>query len=270
MLSGLAFFTGAWTDPLWLIGKTQEFFDALPPEKKLGDQFSLAAARIVERREWQPSLPIIEANLDAVIRELGIYYVPKTINPGPCIVFPMRDYRMDNMVTSHMIHPFYHVERKGGGIAKYAHLGAKATEGTPSWFGITDEFIRSVHLQRSVLLVEGFYDLLAVRLLHPGAPVISTGTKRVNKAHVQYLRMLNVARVLVMFDHERGNDGKEGAGDRAARYTVKEWDNKHRMRWMAVPTLTEDPSDALKDRRSAYTFRQYLRTLFPLAERKVV
>lgn len=265
MLSGLAFFTGPWKDPQWLLDETEKYYGGLPPGGKVCDRFSLAAERIVERRLWQPALSLIENNLSPVIHELGIYYVPKTIDPGPCIVFPMRDYRQTEVVTAHKLHPFYPVELKNGGTAKYAHLGDKVSEGKPSLYGITDEFIQSVHHYRSVLLVEGFYDLLAVRLLHPAAPVLSTGTKRVNRAQVQYLRMLNVNRVLVMFDHE-STMGKESAGDKAARFTVREWNGKHKVRWEAVPPITDDPSDALQHRRSAYLFRQHLHTLFPVVK----
>jgi len=268
-MNGGTFFTGKWTNPNWLIAETQKYYDEIPAEKQVGDRFSLAQSRIVDRREWGPAQRLIAPNLDKVIRELGIYYVPKTMAPGPCIVFPIRDYHQEKIITAHKINPFYELIGRGG-PAKYPFLGEKPTEGKPSWLGDTDETLAAIAKYRAALLVEGPYDLVAVRLLHPGAPVLSSGTKRVNLAQVRYLAMLNVRNVYVMFDHEPGKNGREGAGDAAARYTVKEWNGKYKMQWQAVATLAEDPSDSLKDHGTALRFSQQLRMLFPVPrERKV-
>src|SRR6202041_1882975 len=118
------------------------------------------------------------------------------------------------------------------GVAKYGFLGKKDNVPGPHWFGNSDETLRNIARNRSVGLVEGYYDLLACRLMMPGAPILSTGTKTVNESHIQYLRMLGVKDIHLMFDNEAPKGDKDvGAGELSARYIKNENDGKHGQRF---------------------------------------
>jgi hypothetical protein len=260
-MTGYEFRNGPWKDINWLIQNTQEFYDTYVTPKGLGDRFTLAKEKIIKKREWGPSLQYTDAHFDAVIRELGIFYVPAQMKPGPCIVFPQMDYR--SILTTAKFYPFYELSF-GGPPAKYASLG-KVEEGTPSWFGDTDHFLKSVHHFHSVLIVEGFFDLLAIRLLAPHVPVISSGTKRLNDAHIDYLGLLGVKTGHLMFDNEPAKDGKpDGAGNMAMTDIIRKYNGRHGIQWSNQRLNEEDASDSLKDRRAAFVLRRRLNTMFPL------
>ena len=244
-----------------LIEDTQALYDSHVTPKGLGDQHSLAAEKIVPLRKWGPTQRLFKNNLLPIIRELGIFYVPKLMEPGPCIVFPICDHH--NFPHHAMVKPMWPLKGKDGFPIKYAMLGKEKNEGCPTWFGDTDTVISAIGHTRSVVLVEGYFDLLACRLLHPGAPVMTSGTKRIGEPHMQWLRILGVKKVFIAFDNEVGRDGGEGAGNMGARLTVQQFNNKHGVAVEAVALPAKDPSACLEHLRSAYALRNLLRQMFP-------
>jgi hypothetical protein len=52
-------------------------------EKGWPNKIRLTAEKIIEARGWGPSLYLFKNNIDAVIEELGWFYVPKVMQPGP-------------------------------------------------------------------------------------------------------------------------------------------------------------------------------------------
>jgi hypothetical protein len=262
-LTGYEFRTGPWQDVRWLIDETQAFYDRSVTPKGLGDRFTVAKAKILEHREWTPALKLIDGSFDAVLRELGVFYVPRQMDPGPCVVFPIRDYR--NVLTNAKIRPFYNLVINGS-PAKYATLGRKTVMGTPAWFGDTDTTLESIAKHRSVLLVEGTFDLLAIRLLAPHVPVLSPGGKRLNDAHIDYLRLLGVQDIHLMFDSEPPKDERyrQGAGEMAMAGIRRKYESEHQnIRWTSLSSFTSDASEALERQRTAWNLRGRLLDLFP-------
>jgi hypothetical protein len=256
-------FAGPWQHVPYLIEQTDKFYAEHVTPKCLGDACTLAAERIVKERHWEPSLSLIKENLIPIIRELEIRYVPKQVDPGPCILFPLHDYR--NLVRHGMIKPLYPLAGQNGPM-KYALLGKEKTGG-PRWFGQSDDCLRAIVHNRAVCLVEGYFDLLACRLLHPAAPILSTGTKSVNDMHIEWLQLLGVKRVHLLFDNEEAKEGRtEGAGNEAARSVARTYANKVPvMKFVTELCPANDPSDCLQDLRTTYALQGQLRRMFPVA-----
>lgn len=256
MVSGFEFFKGPWQDVEWLIDTTRKFYDEHVTPKGLGDMYTVAATRIMEHRNWSASKVMIEGNMDAVLRELNIFYVPKQVDPGPGLVFPYLD--LYGKYRSGRFRPFYALEMKGSPV-KYALFGQKALIG-PTWFGNTDQGILRAARHKFVMLVEGPFDLLACRLLVPEFPVFSTGTKTVNDDHIAYLRMLGVNHVYLMFDNEDpSKEGEvEGAGNKAARIVANTYRNKVPMEFSVLNCPNNDPSQCLERSRPAKALKDQL------------
>jgi hypothetical protein len=204
---------------------------------------------------------LIKKNLDPIIRELEISYVPRQMKPGPSIVFPI--YNHSGYARNALFHPMWPLIGKEGFPIKYAMLGKEKNEGCPTWFGDTDSVITAIASTRSACVVEGFFDLLACRMLHPGAPVLSSGSKRFGEPHMEWLRMLGIKKVIVAFDNESGSGGKEGPGNLAARLVVRQFNGKHGVQVEAVSLPAKDPAACLTDLRSAYALRTLLTQMFP-------
>ena len=253
-------FEGPWQDVPWLIDETQKHYDAHITPKGLGDRFSVAAEKIVKARKWEPSLSLIKPNLDSVIRELEIFYVPKQMDPGPAIVFPLRDHH--NKIRHAQLKPFYELTGRSGPM-KYSRLGKGRSPIT--WFGDRDPTLLSIGKYSSVMLVEGYFDLLACRLLHPTAPILSTGTKKMNDVHLWYLQMLGVKTIHLMFDNEIAKEGKdEGAGNQAARFVAQQFQGQGGVEFQIQACPATDPSACLEDKRTAYHLRSMLHRRFPV------
>lgn len=259
MISGYEFFNGPWQDMEWLLAETTKFYDEQVVPKGIGDMFSVTRQRIMETREWAPSRSLIDENFDAVLRELNIVYIPKQVDPGPAIVFPHRDlygrFRLGKM------RPLYELVLKAG-PAKYVFLGKKNTIVGPVLFGNTDETLTNIGRLRRVVLVEGYFDLLACRLLMPDLPVISTGTKSVNDDHIHYLQMLGVEDIYLLLDNEDAKgDRLEGAGNQATRIIANLYSKKTSIRFHPLGCPNNDPALCLTDYRSAILLRDMLRSV---------
>jgi hypothetical protein len=256
---------GPWKDIHWLIAETTKFYDEFVTPKGLGDRFSLAAKKIIPARGWEPCLRLIESNLDPILRDLRVFYIPTQMKLGPSIVFPQLDYR--SILTHYKLYPQWNFCINGQ-PTKYVNLGLPVEEGHPSWFGDTDWVLRSIKIYGRVLIVEGFFDVLAVRLLAPHVPVISSGSKRLNEAHIDYLGILGVKAVELMLDNEAGKQvGRDGAGIESARYLAKKFKGWHSIKtWDIHNCPAKDPSDCLRDRTTAHALRRQLLSLFPVDE----
>ena len=259
----LDLYKGPWQDVPWLIQETRKFYETHVTPKGLGDQYTLAADRIVKIRKWEPALPLIKWNLEAMVRELGIFYVPKQLKPGPCIAFPLLDY--NRKIVHAQIKPLYEVISSNGPL-KYVRLGDKNAVRGPVWFGDTDNMLLSIVKRKSVCLVEGYFDLLACRVLHSEAAVLSTGTKSLNDMHIEYLRLLGTRKIHILFDNDIAKEGRrEGAGAEAARMIANKYTRKYPdLEFIAEVCPASDPSDCLCDRRTAYALEEQLRRIFPV------
>jgi hypothetical protein len=255
LVSGYEWFNGPWHDVEWLIDTTRAYYGEHVTPKGWGDMFTLAQDRILEHRNWAASRVIIEPHFDAVVRDLNVFYLPKQVDPGPGIVFPQRD--IYGRFTYGKFRPFYPLELKAG-PAKYAFLGKKRS---PMLFGNTDQTLVNIGRSRFAILVEGFFDLLACRLLVPDLPVLSTGTKSVNDEHIAYLQMLGVERVYLMFDNEVSSKDDEGAGNKAMRIISNTYSKKTDIEFRPLLCPNDDASLCLESTRGGWLLRDMLQKI---------
>lgn len=240
----------------WNVPKITEETDKLYDRivaKGGDDKLTLTRKKIIECRGWQDSLYLTKDNFERVLAELGCFYVPKVMDPGPAFVFPVIDtdreccYAQTKPLDSSVL----------SGKSKYRFIGTDPIG--PAWLGNTDETLDRVIETGQVVLVEGPFDLLACRVLIPEAPVMSPLTKRVGKEHQAYLRMLGIERVFLMFDNERPREGHDlGPGNLAMVQQSKELSTYFAVRVLLCPS--SDPSEALKSGYTAERLKSILRS----------
>jgi hypothetical protein len=244
-MNGFEFSKGPWHDVEAFIESTRAYY---AEHVTCGDMHSLAVLKSLEVREWEPSKVLIEPHFDEIVRELNIFYVPKSIKPGAGIAFPQRD--IFGRFTYGKYYPFEPIAFPDNS-PKYIFLGHKDPLGRPQWFGNTDRILTRIGITRFVVLVEGFFDLLACRLLVPDLPVLSTGTKKINDDHMAYLQMLGVERVYLLFDNETSSRDDEGAGTKAMRIISSVYGKKTGVDFRILLCPNDDPSMCLETPRSA-------------------
>lgn len=219
------------------------------------DKLTVTREKIIEARGWQPSIYLTKDNFERALTELGCYYVPKIMQPGPAFVFPIIDidrttcqYAQTKPLEGSVL----------GGKSKYRFVGSDPVG--PTWLGNTDETIKAVVSTGQVVVVEGPFDLLACRVLAPEVPVMSPLTKRLGKGHQAYLRMLGLRRIYLMFDNELPSSGHSiGAGNLAMRQYSKELATFFDVKTLFCPS--SDPSEALKNAYTAEKLRSMLRSV---------
>jgi hypothetical protein len=226
---------------------------AIDPNKS---KANLTKSKIIEAREWAPTLRMYEKNFDKVIKQLGFFYVPKQVLPGPAFVFPIRD--LGGQWTSAQTRPLEGSALTIPGM-KYRYIGDKNILG-PRWLGNDRETLKRIIDTKKVVIVEGPFDVLAARLLCPDLPIMSPLTKMLGKHHQAYLRMLGVNNLLLMYDNDvaKGDD-KEGAGNMSMAQQAAT------IKTMKVSILTcpkSDPSACLKYQDYAEKLRSRLRLDF--------
>lgn len=223
------------------------------PQDRFG-KVALAKRKIYESRGWLPSKLYIEKNFDELLQTLRVFYFPKAHIHGPAFVFPIRG--LDDQYTQAQIRPC-----EGSPMfdanKKYQRLGSGrhyASQGPP-WLGNDLETIRRMIKLRVAILVEGPFDLLACRLLVPEAPVISSLTKGIGEDHLDYLSILGVNRMCLMFDNEASGQGQKGV-DSTKRLVQKK--SCVPMVVESLPCPAADPSAALKSRVTAVALKAVL------------
>src|SRR5208283_428475 len=168
-----------------LITKVDKLYSDATTAGQPYTKLSITQMKMVEARGWAPSLPLVQKNFDRVLTELNCFYVPKTLQPGPMIAFPLRD--IHGVPTRAQTKPFEGSAEFG---PKYMYLGLKSKEFRgPCWIGNDLETLRRIMVQRRVVLVEGSFDLTACRLVAPDVPSMSPLTKSLGRDHQAYLRM---------------------------------------------------------------------------------
>jgi len=250
--------------PDWNVGNIVAETDNLYArivEKGGRDKTRLTTEKIIEARGWEPSHYLFKNHINAVVEELGWFYVPKVMQPGPAFIFPVRDVDGSNKYAQ--TKPL-----AGGALgerSKYRFIGIPPIG--PTWLGNQPVMVRK-HLQsKQVILVEGAFDLLACRVLAPEVPVLSPLTKRVGKKHLAYLRLLGIKRLYLMFDNERPSAGRDlGAGNLAMIQQSRELSQYFQTQILLCPS--SDPSEALKCGYSAERLRSILRNTVTIGQKR--
>jgi len=190
-----------------LIAETDALYARIAEKFPGKTKESLTIQKIVEERGWEGTLGLYKDRFEDVVRQLGCFYVPKVMPPGPAFVFPMRG--ADGAVIRAQTKPLEGSVLMGEGM-KYRYIGDRNKYLGPNWLGNDPETITLIIQRQAVMCVEGPFDLLAIRLACPGYPVLSPLTKRLGKAHIAYLRILGVKRLFLMYDNEaQGEESME-------------------------------------------------------------
>jgi len=226
-----------WNDLNELRSRTEKLYE------KIGrDMWQVTAEKMIALRGWK----IKESEVIPVLQELGAYYVPKKMIPGPMFVFPKVD--AAGHTTSAQTKPLHDLFGPG----KYHTLGVsqKVFLG-PTWIGNTDETLEKILRLKSVTLAEGPFDLVAAKILAPLLPIMSSLTKSIGEKHVAYLKILGVQHLYLLFDHDE-------AGEKSKIILSKILD-------IPVEAIGDcpgdDPSGALKTKGTKDALRRVLKTI---------
>ena len=217
----MAYFKDAWWNDLnELRARTDKVY-----EKVGRNIWQLTAEKMIELRGWKAK----EAKLIPILEELGIYYIPKKLVPGPMFVFP--EYDAAGKLTRAQTKPLHDLF----GAGKYHTLGVKKEQFLgPVWLGNSTPALQKVLDTKSVLLVEGPFDLVATRMATE-MPVMSSLTKSIGEKHEIYLKLLGVTQLYLMMDSDE-------AGEKSSAYLAQT---------LTIPTMSlvcpdEDPSESFK------------------------
>lgn len=252
-MTGYEWVSGWWyRDVPKLIHETDILYKRLLDLGKPG-KLDLTASRVMEHRQWDASISLEE--LKAALDKLGYFYVPKVFKPGPLFVFPQKNIDGDSLRAQ--TKPLYEIENSDGQSSKYRTCGIDRSEWLgPIWLGNDLETMKSAIETKSVILVEGAFDLLACRVACPSVPTMSPLTKRIGEDHQAYLKVLGIKNLYLMFDNDKPKNGSTmGAGEISARSLQKN------IKWAKVHILkcpSHDPSDALKSIKSYNALRNTL------------
>lgn len=206
----------------------------------------VTAKKILDLRKWVGVDPEL---LVSQVAQMGITYVSAHMEPGPMVVFP--EYDLNGDPTRAQTKPLY----KLLGNSKYVTLGVKQSEFYgPVWLGNQDETLQAIIERRFVVVCEGPFDLLALRLASPEVPSLCSLTKKMSEAHVDYLRLLGVDVIYLMYDNETSE-----YGERAMKALVEEFKDVIAMKILLCPA--GDPSECLKTKPMTRALRTILQDL---------
>ena len=184
-----------------------------------------------------------------VLEELGFIYVPIGLKPGPMVVFP--EYDLEGIPKRAQTKPLYNLLRD----SKYVTIGVNKNEFRgPIWLGNQEPNLRRILDQGYVVICEGPFDLLALRLACPDVPSMSSLTKNLGEEHILYLRMLGLKTLYLMYDNETSD-----AGNRAMRELKKSLDGVFDVQTLLCPA--DDPSDCLKSKSKLRSLQSILADL---------
>jgi hypothetical protein len=247
-----------WTkDVARVIAETDTFYARLVEVAPQKTKLNLTKEKIIAAREWAPTLKMYQGHFDRVLSQLDFFYIPNRIVPGPTFVFPIID--IHGKYTSAQTRPIESSVLYATS-AKYRYIGESKPAG-PRWLGNDHATLKKIIDTRSVLIVEGPFDLLAARLVCPDVPSLSPLTKVLGNNHKAYLRMLGVRKLALMYDNEMAKKAgqKDGAGNVSAEYQAATIKN------MTVTNLVcplEDPSLCLKYQQYAEKLRSRISAEF--------
>lgn len=213
------------------------------------DIWAITTDKIIEARHWVCN----RERLYQVVQEAGVFYVPKTLPPGPLICFPEVDacgeiHRAQNKPLGDFF-----------GSDRYQTFGIKAELFVgPVWLGNTDQTLQQILDLHEVVVVEGPFDYLAAHYAAPEVPVLCSLTKSLGDKHFAYLKILGVKRVHLLYDNDP-------PGLKAMAWLNKQSHSRTGQDVM-IPCETlicpaEDPSDCLQDRSDISRLTKLLKSV---------
>lgn len=224
-----------WIDQPWaknpevLIESLAKFYREAIRQGKVTTVAEMARKKAMVVRGWCPMVP--QEPLLQAIEDLEMIYVPKGLNPGPGFLFPVRD------ATGEIRRAVIRVNDETVYGTRYITAGDRDKFVGPSWAGMTPWCMERILDTHAVLVVEGPWDLVAVRTVAPDIPSVSPLTKKLTSMHWDILTILGVERVYTMLDND--NPGQK-AGERMR-------DKHPDTEVVLVKCPSKDPADTLKD-----------------------
>lgn len=206
----------------------------------------VTAKQIKDQRKWVDVDPEL---LVSQVKELEYLYVPKAQEPGPLVLFP--EFDLNGEATRAQTKPMYELL----GNAKYVTLGVKQNEFFgPVWLGNQDSTLSKIITSGVVVICEGPFDLLAMRLAAPEVPSLCSLTKKISDDHVDYLRLLGVNVAYLMYDNEASRQGEISMSN-----LIEEYRGILDIRALSCPA--GDPSECLELKSQQRALRSVLRDL---------
>jgi hypothetical protein len=261
-VDGWKFQTSWWQLVPKLISSVDKVYNNQEAKGKSG-KWLATKKKIYSERNWESSISLIEKNFESVLEKLNFFYVPKGFEPGPMFVFPQKD--VEDEYTRAQTRPLYEIISQDGTSSKYRVIGVPKDQFLgPVWLGNDDDTLKLIMEKGHVVLVEGPFDLLAVRLLCPDIPSMSPLTKKIGIDHQAYLRMLGVKTIYLAFDNEEDKLTEErqrvwGAGFSAMRRLQNDI-KQMKVEIVFVPGAS-DPSQCLEKLINATALRKSLRSI---------
>jgi hypothetical protein len=263
-MTGIEWYQSWWQDVPLLISETNVIYRK-QIAKGLSDKVTATKKKIISERGWEPCAHLIEKNFSQTLEELNFFYVPKGFLPGPCFVFPQRD--LTGAFTRAQTRPLYKVvynTEEGESTAKYCVAGCKKDDfNGPIWLGNDPRTLQMIVELGWVIIVEGPFDLLACRLLCPDTPFLCSMTKNIGERHEDYLRMMGVTKIFLMYDNEAPKAGKDvGAGN------LSMWRIQNHIKWCQVDVIlspAEDASACLKNPVKARLLKSRILSAVPVS-----
>jgi len=248
-----------------LMKETDILYHRIVETRPDATKLSITKQKIIETRNWLPSLARYDSIFEGVLASLEYFYIPKIMTPGPLFVFPVRDVTGEFVCAQSKP-----IEGSAMyGKTKYRYIGERPKG--PRWLGNDEATLQAIIKHRCVMIVEGPFDLLAVRLLCPEIPAMSPLTKYLGKHHVAYLRMLGVQNIVLMYDNEESRDKDElGAGNVAMEYQSQQFEEAvtkntsiKSMNPQSFMCSSSDASEALENDSKARQLRERIMKAFP-------
>lgn len=200
-------------------------------------------------RQWSEAVP--QARLLQAIEDLEMIYVPNGCGPGPAFLFPVRD------VTGEIRRA--HLRMVDETVYGFRYISLVNSEKFigPGWSGNDEATVEAIIQTGEVTLVEGPFDLVALRAAEPRLPSLCPLSKRMSDDHWDYLKILGVEHIYPMFDVEKSRQGE------AAMERMEVFHREFKVTPLRCPA--KDPSDALKHPAKFEALRRTLNDALPAA-----
>ena len=200
-------------------------------------------------RQWSEAVP--QDRLLQAIEDLEMIYVPNGCGPGPAFLFPVRD------VTGEIRRAHLRMVDETVYGFRYISLVNPEKFIGPGWSGNDEATVEAILQTGEVTLVEGPFDLVALRAAEPRLPSLCSLSKRMSDDHWDYLKILGVEHIYPMFDVEKSRQGE------AAMERMEVFHREFQVTPLRCPA--KDPSDALKHPAKFEALRRTLTDALPAA-----
>jgi hypothetical protein len=200
-------------NPEILIEALERFYRLAIKLGKVKTPAETTLKKVMKIRGWCSMVP--QGNLLKAIQDLELVYVPEGLAPGPGLLFPIRD------VSGEIKRAHIRVNDEEVYGVRYISAVDRSLFIGPPWLGTDDATLAGIIQTGEVMVMEGPVDLLAIRTMEPRLPAICSLTKKLGRLHWDYLKMLGVSKVYMMFDNEaKGDAAVESAEQRHTDFEI--------------------------------------------------